>query len=896
MSCFARSPVRVLSLLSLCCIFVLLVPLAPHATAAKKSGKKKADEETAGQTIESWLVAGPVAYPLPVFADADEGGIEIGDVLDATLLADPRLRPKSGEAVAWFAGKTLRWTAGSSGKTEELKLERATDADGVVPGVAWLVAYLRVGRWRKMELTLEGTHPRHAWLNGEPLASGTGDAEAAITGKLELTPGTHVLLLKTVLDPERDDEWTIGATLRDKSGESSPEVTVSLDPTRDLTIGDITDPPQITSLALSPDGGHVVASVRRIVPGTHDTESWVEIRRTSDGSLEDSWRGATGARQVDWSPGGRYISYVAKAATGEDASTLFLFDRRTGRVFPLLESVTHLGGYLWSPTEQAIVFSTTKKAEKDERGVKLLEGLLDRWADYRDKQFLHLVTVPDGNRRRLTAGALTTSAAGFSPDGTRLLFTRRLEQLDARPFTMTELWEMDLKGFGATKLREFRWFNTAEYGPEGKRLLIGAPADEFGEQGVDLSQTGIPNSYDGQLYIWDPASDEAEAITRDFDPAVSSATWSWRDGRIYLTAEERDLRPVFRYDPPAREYERLDTGFDVNRRLEVARTGPVAVALGSSSWVPWQLLAVDLSTGTARGLRDPAGDWFEGVRMGTVEPWSFTAANGKLIDGRIYFPPEFDAAKSYPAIVYYYGGTSPVGRDFGGRYPKEWWAANGYVVYVLQPSGATGFGQDFSAAHVNDWGNTTTEEIIEGTRKFLKAHSFVDPARVGCIGASYGGFMTMLLSTKTDVFAAAVSHAGISSLSSYWGEGYWGYLYSAVATAESYPWNRKDIYVDQSPLFRADQHRVPILLTHGVADTNVPVGESDSFYIALKLLGKDVEYLQIEGENHWILGHEKRTVWSRSIVAWFDRWLKDQPSWWDALYPGASSSGSELAE
>jgi dipeptidyl aminopeptidase/acylaminoacyl peptidase len=74
------------------------------------------------------------------------------------------------------------------------------------------------------------------------------------------------------------------------------------------------------------------------------------------------------------------------------------------------------------------------------------------------------------------------------------------------------------------------------------------------------------------------------------------------------------------------------------------------------------------------------------------------------------------------------------------------------------------------------------------------------------------------------------------------------------------------------------------------------VGESDSFYIALKLLGKDVEYLQIEGENHWILGHEKRTVWSQSIVAWFDRWLKDQPSWWDALYPGASSSGSELAE
>jgi dipeptidyl aminopeptidase/acylaminoacyl peptidase len=226
-----------------------------------------------------------------------------------------------------------------------------------------------------------------------------------------------------------------------------------------------------------------------------------------------------------------------------------------------------------------------------------------------------------------------------------------------------------------------------------------------------------------------------------------------------------------------------------------------------------------------------------------------------------------------------------VRRDFGGRYPKEWWAANGYVVYVLQPSGATGYGQPFSALHVNDWGGTTSEEVIEGTRKFLDAHPYVDADRVGCIGASYGGFLTMLLVTKTDLFAAAVSHAGISSIASYWGEGYWGYSYNAVAAADSFPWNRLDVYIDQSPLFRADQVQVPILLTHGRSDTNVPAGESDAFYIALKLLGKPVEYVQIEDQDHWILDHDKRIVWSRTIMAWFDRWLKDQPAWWDALYP-----------
>ena len=104
-------------------------------------------------------------------------------------------------------------------------------------------------------------------------------------------------------------------------------------------------------------------------------------------------------------------------------------------------------------------------------------------------------------------------------------------------------------------------------------------------------------------------------------------------------------------------------------------------------------------------------------------------------------------------------------------------------------------------------------------------------------------------------------------------------------TAESFPWNRKDIYVDQSPLFRADQNRVPLLLTHGVSDTNVPVGESDQFYIALKLLGKDVEYIQVEGEDHWILDHAKRQLWSKSILAFFDRHLKGETEWWEAMYP-----------
>jgi dipeptidyl aminopeptidase/acylaminoacyl peptidase len=134
------------------------------------------------------------------------------------------------------------------------------------------------------------------------------------------------------------------------------------------------------------------------------------------------------------------------------------------------------------------------------------------------------------------------------------------------------------------------------------------------------------------------------------------------------------------------------------------------------------------------------------------------------------------------------------------------------------------------------------------------------------------------------MFAAGISHAGISDHTSYWGEGYWGYSYSEISMADSYPWTRKDLYVDRSPLYMADRIHTPLLFIHGSADTNVPVGESIQMFTALKLLGAETAFVVVDGENHHIAEYSKNRQWLRTLFAWFAKYLQEDSTWWDELY------------
>ena len=876
----------------LCLLFLALI-LTPPIRAGG------GEDEAISLPIRDWLVLGPVATALPAFSgEADFGAAEM---LESEVFDPAELRPAPGDAGPWPADDAA-WTV------------RQADPPGLdfpageeTLGRAWAAVYLSADRFLTAQLELRSGHLLRVFLDGEEVAkktevseesgspepekkrrkrrgreaASTDGAAGELEAELHLATGQHLLLVEALRAPEAagsgaPQRWTLAGELS-LAAERSGHLGMTVSPRHRLRLADLLEVEAVTAVHVSPDGAHVAIEMRRPAVPADDEEVWIEIRRIADGDEVRVVRG--GARSFAWGPGGKHFAYV----TGDEkGSTLWWSSLAGGELRALVEEVEGFDDYRVVADGASVVYSRRQRLDDEERGAKRYRGPTDRWSDWRRTIHLYQVAVAGGLPRRLTAGRVSDELQDLHPAGGRALLARTRYGLTEPPFSATDLYELELSTLEPRLLREVGWFDAAAYSPDGRKILVRGGPSIFDGAGENAPAGRSANEYDSQLFIFDPANGEVDPITRDFDPTVLDAVWSRHDGRIYLRVQDESSSHLVRYDPASRAFDTLRSGVEAMAGISVALRAEAVAWYGSSADEPQRVFA--WTGGEPQLIAFPGAERWARVELGEVEPWSFTSAEGGEITGRVHYPPDFDPQKKYPLIVYYYGGAGTVGRDFGGRYPKNLWAANGYVVYVLQPSGALGFGQEFSSRHANDWGHRVGREILDGVAAFLDAHPFVDRDRIGCLGGSYGGFMTMYLLTRSDLFAAAVSHAGISNIASYWGDGWWGYLYGAVAAAGSYPWNNPELFVEQSPLFRADEITEPLLLLHGTADVNVPPGESHQIYTALEVLGRDVELIEIAGEGHRIFKYKQRKLWTETILAWFDRYLKGEPEYWEHLW------------
>ncbi len=745
--------------------------------------------------------------------------------------------------------------------------------------------YINADRYGKGTLTVISPNALQVWMNNKKIKTKQQTADSlhradSVNVSLDGFLNNPRIVIKMLTSADNNIIPTLKIKARPNKEDSLLQYSFNENQQRRITIEDILDGKRVTSSSISPNAKYVLLHLQETFPGgkTVHYHQVYDIRSKRVILSEMATR-----KQLKWMPQSDVLWYIAN---GENGKTMYCLNPATAETKKLAEHLPDETFYM-APDEKSIFYSTKETVSSSSpKGLKRLIGIDDRQSNYRDRYFLYQYFFETGLAQNLTFGQKSAVLNDITKDATRILFSVTEEDLSERPFRKSSMYMLHLPTMQMDTLWEKQSYAySAQFSPDEKNILIHGAPEAFESIGAKVLKNQIANSYDTQSFMMHLATKRVEPLTRDFDPTIDAQQWCHTDGHIYYRVQDKECENVYRYNTQSRKFEKLSLQEDVIRSFSIASNAPWATYTGVSASNSNRCYLLSLKTLESRLISDPYDSRLQELNLGEVNEWNFKSSYGDTIEGRFYLPPNFNPQKKYPLIVYYYGGTSPTQRVFESTYPLHVYAAQDYVVYTLNPSGTTGYGQEFAARHVNAWGKQTAEEIIEGVKKFVAAHPFVDGSKIGNIGASYGGFMTQYLITQSDIFAASVSHAGISNITSYWGEGYWGYSYSAGASAGSFPWNNPEMYVRQSPLFHADKITTPLLLLHGTADTNVPIGESIQMYNALKLLNKPVEFIQVEGENHAIYQYDKRIAWNHAIYAWFAKWLKGDPRWWDSMYP-----------
>ena len=724
-------------------------------------------------------------------------------------------------------------------------------------------------QYEEVSLIVECSAPYRVTLDNKEVGKRTTatDSNNLQTHVLKLSPSAQHTLALRVLSKDPED---IRVRLVPKLGKNST-LKLRTDAHEYMSMEFTQSGRKIYSVDVSPSGRYTILWVSDTVDGQSSYTGIVYKGNTPVSSLSGDLRSA------------RWLStddklVLAKKTT--EGRALITYDPETLLPSTLHHSIPE-GSFSIAPDNETVIFSQTVKGPEKNNSVDRILGRYDHqnFSSSRNHTFLFRFNLRTGAFQPLTYGFRSTSLRAIAPDSKEIIYSSSSEVTES-PFSVSDYIAIDLTTMETdTLFAKDPHISDVLYTSQPHMLLVSGDADAFGGIGRNLPDDMIANGYDTQLFLYNRETGQARPLTKEFAPSVNGVRTSPDTFEAIFRGEDQDYIHLYRIDLTSGKISLIPSAEENIGSFSTSRNLKKVAYSGESANNSERFYIDD------KCIYDLASERLKNIDLGEVSAWVFNKPDGQKVPGRFYLPPDFSPEKKYPLIVYYYGGTSPSSRMFSWYYSAPMYAAQDYVVLVLNPSGTTGWGQEYSARHVNAWGDLTADDIISAVKGFCKEKDYINDAKIGCFGASYGGFMTQYLLTQTDLFAAAMSHAGISAISSYWGQGTWGIGYSTVASTHSYPWNNSKLYTEHSPLFNADKINTPLLLLHGDSDTNVPYGESVQMYNALKILGKEVELVRVHGQDHHIIDPSKQRKWMQTTMAWFQKWLKDDSTWWDTLYP-----------
>ena len=629
---------------------------------------------------------------------------------------------------------------------------------------------------------------------------------------------------------------------------------------------------RLGAFTLSPDGSTVLYTVTL-------TNLPTERRQTDIFSIpvaggEPVRLTTAGGSSPQWFDEGRKIAFVS----GSDLMTM----NPDGSELTRVDGISGFEIFNISPDGKKIFFTRRIKLDQTanekhnfpEANVRIINDLMYRhWNAWSDYSYSHIF-VASFNGKRVsgekdimkdqkyespTAPYYSESEIAWSPDGKYIAYTsKRLRGIDDARSTNTDIYLHELATGKEINITEGNggYDKNPVFSPDGSGIAY-----------QSMERNGYEADLD-RLFVYDISSRTRTWISKGWEFDVENLSWA-DDQNIWFSCSHLGTSQIFRINLNAKKVETVTEGVHNMGPLSL-KSGVLVSGITSMSMAP-EIAAVDMTSGEIRQITAINRIIYESVRMGKVEEKYIKTKDNKDLQMWVVFPPSFDPAKKYPALLFCNGGPqSTLDQFWSYRWNLQMMAAKGYIVYAPNRRGVAGFGQAWKEQISGDYGGANMQDYLDATDA-MAAETYVDREKMAAVGASYGGFSVYYLAgIHGGRFKAFISHCGMFNFTSWYGST--EELWFPNKDIEGPYWNNPLSY-QYSPHLRVEEWDTPIMIIVGANDFRIPYTQSLEAFHAAQILGIPSRLLFFEDETHFVLRPQNSVIWQREFFEWLETYL-----------------------
>lgn len=634
----------------------------------------------------------------------------------------------------------------------------------------------------------------------------------------------------------------------------------------------------VKEVEISPDGSSIAYTVvLNPTTGRTSNQLWT-IEAGSGKSIRLTAEKDSGSTPV-WSPDGKWIAFNGEVnkkqglyivrANGNDLR--FLAETKSTN-----SPLTYEGQSIeWSPDSKKIAFVSTTPGPETELATgdpvvitrylykpDFAEGET-RFNDNR-RRHIFIVDVATGKVEQKTSGNFEEHSIDWSPDGKEILFVSNREP-DPDMFYNPDLFALNvfdgsLRRLTASEFAEFhpRW------SPDGSSIaFIGT------KRGLTDLETDMEDTH---VWIMKADGSDKKEIGKAIDNRQDLPTWS-ADGRsVYCKVPERGSAKLFRIDVDPGEAEAVVNEPGQLENFSISKNNSIAYAFTSKSDLAQLFLKTENSN--PKKLSDLNSEILEGMTLADIESFTFLSNDFKYeIEAFLTKPVGIDPDKKYPLIVNIHGGPHGY-RGSSFNLKAQCYAAHGWATLMVNFRGSTSYGQGLSDAVFGDQNGNEAQDVLYGTLAAIRRYPWIDRDRLGVEGWSYGGQLTAWLVTQTPIFKAAIAGAPIINNISYNYTTYYNMYEQMEWGLLPHQGNMMDVLWERSALKHVAKVKTPTMLLQGENDVDVPITESEQFFIALKDVGVETVMVRYPREGHSIREPKHQIDIIDRSMRWFEDHFK----------------------